>query len=112
MIRRQFKSITEAVKIGEREGRRVFINSDQVASVYVDSDGGFLQTGVHVQEPGFEDNFTDVDGQYKDGRVWRTRGRRSHCRRIFDEYDVWEGYRGRPIISSEDSTMVRPEPKN
>jgi hypothetical protein len=109
VIRRQFKSITEAVKVGEREGRRVFINSDQVASVYVDSDGGFLQTGVHVQEPGYEDNFTDVNGRYKDGRVWRTRGRRSHCRRIFDEYDVWEGYRGRPIISSEDSTMVRPE---
>jgi hypothetical protein len=36
----------------------VFINSDHVASVYVDSDGGFLQTGVHVEEPGYEDNFT------------------------------------------------------
>ena len=54
-----------------------------------------------------QSNYTDIDGFFKDGRVHRTFGLRARHRRIFDEYDMWEGYRGRPIIPRENNTVLR-----
>ena len=105
--------IKRAVERAESEGRRVFVNGNGVPHHFVSDHAGAIFAGQRVEEPGFERNYTDMKAAFEppgggeqEGLVFRTFGRWLPWRRVFNEYDFWEGYRNRPIIPQADNRHV------
>jgi hypothetical protein len=96
-----------------RHGRRIYISGDVVPNHYVSLSDGAVTAGQRVEEPGFEYEFADVDKDLLpdgyaagDGLIYKTLGRWLPYRRVFNEYDFWEGYRNRPIIPRNNNTEL------
>jgi hypothetical protein len=84
-----------------------------VPNHYVSLAHGAVTAGQRVEEPGFEYEFADVDKDLLpdgyaagDGLIYKTLGRWLPYRRVFNEYDFWEGYRNRPIIPRNNNTVL------
>jgi len=105
-----------------------------VPNHYVTDPAGAVCAGEEVEEPSFERNHTVVkagldepppalyphpdeaaghhpqaasgEGGRSEGLVYRTFGRWLPWRRVFNEYDFWEGYRNRPLIPPERNRHV------
>jgi hypothetical protein len=91
----------QAIRLGEASGRRVFVRGDDVANHYAGG-GGAIWVGQEVEEPGFPRYFTDR----KTGLVYRTQGGSIAHRRLFCEYDFWNGYARGPLVPRANYTML------
>ena len=113
-------SVSQAVARGESTGTRVYISGDEVPHQYAQ----VVLAGVHVAEPGFEENHTDVGptgiepclghpltipeglGGKGDGLVFKSPGRWLPWRRVFNEYDPWQGYLNKPRLPAASSRRL------